>query len=546
MRGASRRRLRQVIAMIGGSVLALALLGLPAAALAHHRVLRVGIYHGKRGQFRSIQAAVDHAHRRDWILIGPGDYHERADHRHPPAAGSDVPPAGVLIRKQLHLRGMSRNRVVVDGTRRGSSGRCSATPTRQDFGVVQGGKHLGRNGIVVWKTGHVTIENLTVCNFLTGAGSSGNEIWWNGGDGSGRIGLGAFRGNYLNATSTFYGGEDTAAAYGLFSSNSRGPGLWNHTYASNFNDGGYYIGACRRVCNQVINHGWAQFNALGYSGTNSGGRLIVENSQFDHNTDGFDTNSQNNDDRPSPQDGRCPGTGTSTVTHSGSCWAFIHNFVHDNNNPNVPRAGAASQGPVGTGVSIAGGRFDTIMHNRFVHNGAWGLLLAPYPDDETPPPGEHCQGGSTTDLAALGFDCTFDVWGNQVFDNTFSDNGFFGNPTNGDIGELTLENGHPINCYRGNTVPDGTSPPSLTTTNTACGRIGTANGNIALLTEAACDSGVLPAACLPTDNYPRPTGVVMHRLPTRHLRSMPHPCAGVPRNPWCAARSRSGTPRLTG
>jgi hypothetical protein len=547
-----QRHVRRAGAWVAGALIVLAV---PAAAQAQARVLRVGTYHGKRGQFRTIQAAVDHARPGDWILVGPGDYHERADHRNPPAAGSDVPPSGVLIRtRRLHVRGMSRNRVVVDGTKPGAGRPCSPAAARQDFGIVRDGTPQGRNGVVVWKAGHVTVENLTVCNFLTGDASSGNEIWWNGGDGSGTIGLGAFRGAYLNATSTFYGGEDTAAAYGLFSSNSDGPGVFAHTYASNFNDGGYYIGACRRVCNQVIDHGWAQYNALGYSGTNSGGRLIVENSEFDHNQDGFDTNSQNNDDFPSPQDGRCPGTATSPITHSASCWVFMHNFVHDNNNPDVPKAGSASQGPVGTGMSIAGGRFDTVMDNRFVHNGAWGLLIAPYPDDETPPPGQHCQGGSSTDLAAFGFDCTFDVWGNQVFDNTFSGNGFFGNPTNGDIGELTLESGHPIDCFRGNTVPDGTSPPTLQQTNGTCGRTGTANGNLALLTEAACDSGVLPAVCLPTDRYPQATGVVMHPLPTPRLASMPRPCAGVPGNPWCGSRAaarqrrprRRVSPVLTG
>ena len=42
-------------------------------------------------------------------------------------------------------------------------------------------------------------------------------------------------------------------------------------------------------------------------------------------------------------------------------------------------------------MTITGGRFDTIMDNRFVHNGAWGVLFVPYPDDETPPPGPALQ-----------------------------------------------------------------------------------------------------------------------------------------------------------
>jgi hypothetical protein len=520
---------------------ALALPAAPAAARSHHRVLRVGRYHHIKGNFRTIQGAVDHAHRGDWILIGPGDYHERGDRKHKPSGGEDAgpPPSGVLIRKaRLHLRGMKRNKVIVDGTKRHSAP-CSRKASRQDFGLKEDGKRIGRNGITVWKKGHVSIENLTVCNFLSGSDGGGNEVWFNGGDGSGEIGLGAFHAAYLNTTSTWYRNDKHAGTYGLFSSNASGPGRFSHTYASNFNDGGYYIGACRQVCNQVVDHAWSQFNALGYSGTNAGGSIIIRNSEFDHNKDGFDTNSQNNDDFPSPQDGRCPNGGTSPVTNTVSCWVFIDNYVHDNNNPNVPAAGAAAQGPVGTGVSISGGRFDTIMRNRFVNNGAWGVLLVPYPDNETPPPGEHCQGGSTTGPgAALGFKCTFDDWGNQLFDNTFVNNGFFGNPTNGDIGELTLENGHPINCYKGNSTPDGTSPTLLQTTNGTCGRQGLADGNGPLLAEAACDTQVLPAACSPSDNYPRQTHVYMHHLPKHRLHSMPHPCKGVPHNPWCPRRKK--------
>jgi hypothetical protein len=543
-RAPSTGRLPVRLLLLCAALGAVALVIAAPASARRGRVFRVGTYHGIPGQFRTIQAAVDHARSGDWVLVAPGDYHERGDRTHRPKG--ERPPSGVLITTpKLHLRGLSRNGVIVDGTKPGSK-RCSRSKGAQDFGLHHKGGPLGRNGIVVWKADGVSVENLTACNFLTGSGNSGNEIWWNGGDGSGKIGLGAFRGTYLNATSTYYAGTDTAAGYGLFSSNSNGPGLWSHTYASNFDDSGYYIGACRRVCNQVMDHAWSEFSALGYSGTNSGGRLIVKHSVFDRNKDGFDTNSQNNDDRPSPQDGRCPGNGTSKITHSRSCWVFMDNYVHDNNNADVPGRGSASAGPIGTGMSIAGGRFDTVLHNRFVHNGSWGLLIAPYPDDEKPPPGEHCQGGtSDTILSAFGFTCTFDVWGNQIFDNTFKGNGFFGNPTNGDIGELTLIDGKPINCYRGNSTPDGTSPPTAPQTQTDCGRIGTANNNVPLLAQAACASELATSFCTPTSNYPRGTKVVMHRLPTSRLRTMPHPCAGVPRNPWCPAR-RTAPPRFTG
>jgi hypothetical protein len=62
----------------------------------------------------------------------------------------------------------------------------------------------GRNGIEVFKVDGVTIENLTACNSLGDLmGNNGNQIWWDGGDGSGKIGVGSYSGSYLTASSTF-------------------------------------------------------------------------------------------------------------------------------------------------------------------------------------------------------------------------------------------------------------------------------------------------------------------------------------------------------
>ena len=512
---------------------------LPGLAQARPRVLRVGTWHHHRGGFRSIQAAVDAAHPGDWVLVAPGDWHERADHRAKRGAQPADTPAGLVIAKpRIHLRGMNRNTTIVDGTLPGRGRACSPAAGRQDLGAKgDDGKPLGRNGILVYKADGVSVENLTACNFLSGAGSAGNEIWFNGGDGSGKIGMGRFTGRYLNATSTFFKDESTAAGYGIFSSNSDGPGLWDHTYTSNFNDSGYYIGGCAQVCNQVLDHGWSQYSALGYSGTNSGGRLIVEHSQFDHNKDGFDTNSQNNDDAPSPQDGACPKGGTSTVTHTRSCWVFEHNYVHDNNNPNVPGAGSAAAGPTGTGISISGGRDNTLLDNRIVDNGAWGVILVPYPDTETPPPGQNCQGG----IAGPDSLCLYDDWGNELAGNRFSHNGSFGNDSNGDIAEITTTEA-PTNCFHGNTEIGGgsvtTSPSGLQESKPACGPDAAPDPNPSFTSQVLCDSQIESTPCPPGSNYPQQTKVVMPPLP-KGLRTMPNPCAGVPPDPWCPAHRRS-------
>jgi hypothetical protein len=520
-------------------IVACALLAvLATASSAAAKVLRVGTYHGVKGQYKTIQAAVNAAKPGDWVLVGPGDYKTTASQS---VNSVDGPlPAGVLITTaKLRLRGMNRNTVIVDGTKSGPP--CNGVAADQNYGAMTSQGTTGLNGIMVWKANDVWVQNLTSCNFLGGAagdGATGNEIWWNGGVDSGQVGGWNYLGSYLNATNRFYDNENTAAEYGIFSSNWSG-GTWYHTYASNFNDSGYYIGACQQVCDQNVIQAWGEYNALGYSGSNSGGWLVVRDSQFDNNEDGFDTNSQNGDDPP-PQNGACPNNGTSPITHTHSCWVFEDNDVHDNNNPNVPTAGSAAAGPVGTGISISGGRNDTIMDNTFSHNDAWGTVFVPYPDSGSP-----CTGGTQTQAA-----CLFDESGDALIDNKYSDNGSYGNSTNGDFAEVNLEPG-PTDCYRGNTDNGNaatSSPSTLATTNPTCnGQTVAPNLNPVFLDQVACDSENASLAglaagtvCVPgQSSYPRQTAVQVRPLPpAKDLISMPNACLGVPVNPWCPGKHK--------
>src|SRR5437899_2521530 len=135
--------------------------------------------------YRTIQGAVDAARSGDWILIYPGVYHEKS---------RQWPTAGVWIQKpNLHIRGLDRNRVIIDGSNGTAAQPCPSAGAQQDF--------TPRDGIVVRKASGVTIQNLTVCDYLARDGDHGNEIWWNGGDGTGTTGLGSYSGSYLTATS---------------------------------------------------------------------------------------------------------------------------------------------------------------------------------------------------------------------------------------------------------------------------------------------------------------------------------------------------------
>jgi hypothetical protein len=501
------------------------------------KVLTVGTWNGKAGQFTTIQAAVDAASPGDWVVIAPGDYKERADYTtHPPNGTSG---AGVWIDKPIHLLGLDRNGVIVDGTKSGPP--CSSDPADQDRGPIGPSGAWGRNGIEVRETTGVTIQNLTVCNFLSGVGDSGNQIWWNGGDGTGEIHGHSYFGSYLSATTLYYQKSDPAqATYGIFTSNSDGPGMITQTYASNMNDSGYYIGACPD-CNAVLDHAHGENNVLGYSGTNSGGHLVISNGEWDLNGEGIDTNSASDGDLPAPQNGACPAS-------PGSCWVVTGNYIHDNNNRDVPGNGL---GLVGAGVVVAGGANDTIEHNVFANNGAWAVALVPYVSGVQNGPADCTNGGGTWDnpfVDALngGPACFFNDYGTEVAFNSFSGNGFFNQPTNGDLADLSDFSavGLPAaaagqgNCWHDNTDPHGVSsaPPNLQTTNGDCSTAGPgASVTDPLLGQVLCNLHQLP----PSDSlcngavYPQ-QDPSFSLMPLPAQPSMPDPCSALPRTiPWC-------------
>src|SRR5439155_13332672 len=177
-----------------------------------------------------------------------------------------------------------------------------------------------------------------------------------------------------------------SARYGIFSSNATDPpngpanGKFSsitNSYASNQSDSDYYVGACAQQCDVVLDHDHGQYSSLCVSTTNAGGYLVMNHMECDLNKDGPVSNSQNNDDAPSPQIGKCdtahPTTEPQTsVLGTDSCTVWENGNWHDNNNPNVPgnaNGSLAGGGPVGTGVILAGTTYITLYHNTITNNG---------------------------------------------------------------------------------------------------------------------------------------------------------------------------------
>jgi hypothetical protein len=417
--------------------------------------------------YQSIQAAVTAASQGDFILIDVGTYNEQV----------------VITTPGLHVRGMDRNGVVIDG------------------------QHQVGDGIVVSKADNVTIENLTVHDFDRASrdGDHGNQIWWNGGDGSGQIGLHGWSGSYLTAYQT-----DLLGGYGLFVSNSVSGSL-DQVYASGFNDAGLYVGACRD-CQAVISHALVENNALGYSGTNAGGHLVIKDSVFQNNSNGIAPNSLNNDDQPPPQDGSCDsGQNTSpTPTFSSTtidrCTIFQNNTVANNNNFTTPSDTATGSVPWGNGFVLLGTYADVVDSNTITGNPSAGILAIENPDPFPP-------------TAQTVF---FQLSGNKFTNNTFS-----GNATNTDANaaDIVMVGGSfgtqqsVNNCASGNTLTR-TNPANLEGT-WNCSNATTPNPGSAAISYVLS----LQTASQGRTSVPQPAP------PSQP--SMPNPCNGIPSNPLC-------------
>ena len=260
----------------------------------------------------SISAAVAAARPGDIILIAPGTYHESVR----------VAVPGITI------RGTDRNTVVLDG------------------------RDTLANGIAVSVDG-VAVENLTVRSYTQ------NGVVFNGIDaasggkgadpdtayGTGDAVLTGYRVSYVTSYNN--------GLYGIYAFASR-DGLIEETYVSGHPDSGVYIGQCR-PCNVVIRRVTAEYNAIGYYGTNSSGGVYVIDSVFRRNRLGIAPNSQKAENL-APQ--------AETVVAG--------NLVVDNSEPTAPRI---PQGFFGVGIAVGGGTRNTVLRNRISGNTGAGIYV---------------------------------------------------------------------------------------------------------------------------------------------------------------------------
>ena len=309
----------------------------------------------------TIQQAVDASLPGQIISIAPGIYHEavRVERDHP----------GITI------RGRDRNGVILEG----------------DYSKPDG---------IEIEANDVVVENMTARQYV------GNGFYWDGGNDTAHPLIG-YRGSYLTA----YSNGD----YDIYAFNAQ-DGQFDHSYASGSPDAGFYIGECY-PCNAVIDDVVAEWNALGYSGTNAGGNLIIRDSIWRDNMAGIVPNTMDFEQNP-PE-------------HQTT---ILDNQVYDNNNTQAP-ARPMEAALFGTGIGLPGGVGNVVYGNQISDQHSYGILVVSSLDANFWLPSE-----------------------NRVIDNTI---------TNSGVADLALAApSGPGNCFSGNDAT--TTLPALLQQQDAC------------------------------------------------------------------------------
>ena len=250
-------------------------------------------------EYPTIQNAVDSAFPGDLILVSEGIFKE------------DV----TVTTPSLILRGVDRNKTILDG------------------------EFIRANGIMVLGADAVSVENMTFRNYTL------NGVYWTGVKG--------YHGNYI----TTYNNGD----YGIYAFDSV-DGLIENSYASGSPDSGIYIGQCY-PCDAIIYNVISENNALGYSGTNSGGNLYILSSIWRNNFLGIGPNSLDRELLPPERE-----------------TTILYNLVYNNNNMNAP-SHKLEFPSIGNGIAILGGIRNRVEKNIVLDHKNYGISVVPNLDE---------------------------------------------------------------------------------------------------------------------------------------------------------------------
>jgi hypothetical protein len=275
-------------------LLVLALGGL-APAVAAETAAPAGRILRVPADFGTIEAAIAASLSGDLILLAPGVY----------PGGVEVP----VEHPGITIRGENRNTVVFDG----QDQRANAIDVEADG---------------------VTLENMSAHNFTA------NGFYWDGVEG--------FAGRYLTVWNV--------GLYGIYAISSRG-GIMEESFVSGAADAAFYIGECN-PCDATIRNVTATLSAVGYSGTNAGGNLVVEDSRWLLNSVGILPNSFEVGLQPPPQRGA----------------TFRRNEVVGSGTVVTPRTTPLG-GYHGIGIGIAGGQYNLVEDNEVRGSTRYGIAI---------------------------------------------------------------------------------------------------------------------------------------------------------------------------
>jgi hypothetical protein len=150
--------------------------------------------------------------------------------------------------------------------------------------------------------------------------------------------------------------------YGIYAFDSV-KGQIEHSHTVGSRDAGIYIGQCY-PCDALVTDVTSSHNGLGYSGTNSGGNLLIVNSTWHNNRVGL-----------------VPNSGSYELCYPERETTIVGNLVYDNNQADTSSIGFALLAQR-NGILIAGGIRNVVERNRVDNHLRTGIGLILYPEDD--------------------------------------------------------------------------------------------------------------------------------------------------------------------